>query len=237
MARRRDRRSGRSRSLRAWLWRAAAAIALFASVGPALILLPLRWIPPPTTAFMLRQQGPVRYRWVPWREISPQVPIAVVAAEDQKFPQHHGFDFASISSALSGEEARRPSPLRGASTISQQVAKNLFLWSGRSWMRKGLEAWITLWIEGLWPKRRTLEIYLNIAQFGPGIFGIGAASAAYFGEPPLQLGAIEAARLAAVLPDPRRLHVNDPGPYATLRAAQIREQAAMLGGPAYLRDL
>jgi len=237
MTRRRDRRSLRSRSLRAWLWRAAAAVALFAIAGPALILLPLRWVPPPTSAFMLRHAGPVRYRWVPWREISPHVPVAVVAAEDQKFPHHHGFDITSISSALSGEEARRARHLRGASTISQQVAKNLFLWPGRSWVRKGLEAWLTLWIEWLWPKRRTLEIYLNVAEFGPGIFGIGAASAAYFGAPPARLGPAEAARLAAVLPDPRRLHVIDPGPYATERAAQIREQVAMLGGTAYLRDL
>ena len=223
--------------MRAWLWRAAAGAALLAIVGPALILLPLRWAPPPTSAFMLRHEGPVRYRWVPWREISPHVPVAVVAAEDQKFPHHHGFDLGSISSALSGEEARRARHLRGASTLSQQVAKNLFLWPGRSWVRKGLEAWITLWIEWLWPKRRTLEIYLNVAEFGPGIFGIGAASAAYFGAPPARLGPTEAARLAAVLPDPRRLHVIDPGPYATERAAQIREQVAMLGGPAYLRDL
>jgi len=234
VARRRNWRGPGSLTLRTWVWRAAAGAALLAIAGPPLILLPLRWVPPPTSAFMLRHDGPVRYRWVPWREISPQVPVAVVAAEDQKFPHHHGFDLASISSALSGEEARR---LRGASTLSQQVAKNLFLWPGRSWLRKGLEAWLTLWIECLWPKRRTLEIYLNVAEFGPGIFGIGAASAAYFGEPPAHLGPAEAARLAAVLPDPRRLHVQDPGPYAIRRAAEIREQVAMLGGPAYLRDL
>jgi monofunctional biosynthetic peptidoglycan transglycosylase len=234
MARRRARKA---RSLRAWLWRGVAGTALLAIAAPALILLPLRWVPPPTSAFMLRHAGPVRYRWVPWREISPQVAVAVVAAEDQKFPHHHGFDFASISSALSGEEGRRTSQPRGASTISQQVAKNLFLWPARSWLRKGLEAWLTLFIEALWPKRRTLEIYLNIAEFGPGIFGVGAASAAYFETPPAALDPMQAARLAAVLPDPQRLQVNDPGPYTALRAAQIREQAAMLGGPAYLRDL
>jgi monofunctional biosynthetic peptidoglycan transglycosylase len=234
MARRRARWA---RSLRAWLWRGVAGTALLAIAAPVLILLPLRWIPTPTSAFMLRHEGPVRYRWVPWQEISPHVAVAVVAAEDQKFPQHHGFDFQSISSALSGEEARGASRLRGASTISQQVAKNLFLWPARSWLRKGLEAWLTLWIEALWSKRRTLEVYLNIAEFGPGIFGVGAASAAYFGTPPAALDPGLAARLAAVLPDPRRLHVNDPGPYATLRGEQIREQAAMLGGPAYLRDL
>jgi monofunctional biosynthetic peptidoglycan transglycosylase len=231
------RRSRRTRTRRAWPWRAAIALLLVALAGPALVLLPLRWVAPPTSSFMLRHAGPVHYHWVPWREISPHLPVAVVAAEDQKFPHPHGFDFASISSALSGDEARRTRQLRGASTISQQVAKNLFLWPGRSWLRKGLEAWLTLWIEWLWPKRRTLEIYLNIAEFGPGIFGVGAASAAYLGTSPARLDPGDAARLAAVLPDPRRLQVSDPGPYASERAAQIQEQVAMLGGPAYLRDL
>ena len=158
MARVPGRWGGQALSLRAWLWRAGAALALFAIAGPPLALLPLRWVPPPTTSFMLRHAGPVRYHWVPWREISPHLPVAVVAAEDQKFPYHHGFDFSSISSALSGQESRRLRHQRGASTLSQQVAKNLFLWPGRSWLRKGLEAWLTLWIEALWPKRRILEV-------------------------------------------------------------------------------
>ena len=214
---------------------AVAALALVAAPIPA--LLALRFVPPPTSAFMLQHPAPVRQHWVPWSEISPELPVAVVAAEDQKFPHHHGFDFASISSALSGDEERRLRSPRGASTLSQQVAKNLFLWPGRSWVRKGLEAWLTLWIETLWPKRRILEVYLNIAQFGPGIFGVGAASAAYFETPPARLGPDQAARLAAVLPDPRRLHVREPGPYAQERAIWIRGQVAMLGGPAYLRGL
>jgi monofunctional biosynthetic peptidoglycan transglycosylase len=205
--------------------------------APGLAVLALRWIPPPTTSFMLQHEGQPHHRWVAWSEISPHVAMAVIAAEDQKFPQHHGFDFASISSALSGEEERRLRSLRGASTISQQVAKNLFLWPGRSVLRKGFEAWLTLWIEALWPKRRILEVYLNVAEFGPGIFGVGAASAAYFGIPPARLGPFEAARLAAVLPDPRRLHVIDPGPYALERAEWIQGQVEMLGGPAYLRGL
>jgi monofunctional biosynthetic peptidoglycan transglycosylase len=219
-------------------WRQVAALAALAAIAaPALAILVLRWLPPPTTAFMLLHEGEPRHRWVAWPEISPHVAVAVLASEDQKFPHHHGFDFASISSALSGDERRRLQIRRGASTISQQVAKNLFLWPGRSLLRKGLEAGLTLWIEALWPKRRILEVYLNIAEFGPGIFGVGAASAAYFGASPGQLGPYEAARLAAVLPDPRRLHVVDPGPYALERAAWIREQVAMLGGPAYLRGL
>jgi monofunctional biosynthetic peptidoglycan transglycosylase len=186
---------------------------------------------------MLLHEGKPRHRWVAWPAISPHLAVAVVAAEDQKFPHHHGFDFASISSALSGQERRRLESQRGASTISQQVAKNLFLWPGRSLVRKGLEAGLTLWIEALWPKRRILEVYLNVAEFGPGIFGVGAASAAYFGVSPAGLGPYEAARLAAVLPDPRRLRVVDPGPYAVERTFWILGQVEMLGGPAYLRDL
>jgi monofunctional biosynthetic peptidoglycan transglycosylase len=220
---------------RARRWRALAALAALAAPLPA--ILALRFVPPPTSAFMQQARDPVRYRWVPWREISPHVAVAVVAAEDQNFPTHWGFDLASISSALSGAEARRLEGQRGASTISQQVAKNLFLWPGRSWIRKGLEAWLALWIEALWPKRRILEVYLNVAEFGRGIFGIGAASAAFFGTRPSQLGPDEAARLAAVLPDPRRMRVSDPGPYVRERATWIREQVALLGGPAYLRGL
>jgi len=216
---------------------AAAAAALLLLLGPALPILALRWLPPPTTAFMLQQPRPVRWRWVAWREISPHVAVAVVAAEDQKFPQHHGFDFASIESALSKQERRRSRGPRGASTLSQQVAKNLFLWPGRSFVRKGLEAGLTLWIEALWPKRRILEFYLNIAEFGPGIFGVAAASEAYFGVPPARLGPEQAARLAAVLPDPRHIRVVDPGPWARERAAEIAALAASLGGPAYLRGL
>jgi monofunctional biosynthetic peptidoglycan transglycosylase len=225
------------RALRGPWLRAAAVAALVAIGAPVLAVLALRFVPPPTSAFMLQHRGPVRQHWVPWSGISPHVAVAVVAAEDQKFPVHHGFDFASISSALSGEETRRLRTRRGASTITQQVAKNLFLWPGRSWLRKGLEAWLTLWIEALWPKRRILEVYLNVAEFGPGIFGVGAAATTYFGTSPARLGPSDAARLAAVLPDPRRLRVLDPGPYAQERVEWIRAQVAMLGGPGYLREL
>jgi len=218
-------------------WRAgrvALALLLGALLLPALAILGLRWVPPPTSAFLLLHAPPTRHEWVPWPEISREVAIAVVAAEDQRFLAHHGFDFGQISSAVSHERARR---LRGASTISQQVAKNLFLWPGRSWVRKGLEAWLTLWIEALWPKRRILEVYLNFAEFGPGVFGVGAASRLYFGVPPRDLGPDEAARLATVLPNPHKIRVVDPGPWAEERAGQIRELAAELGGAGYLRPL
>jgi monofunctional biosynthetic peptidoglycan transglycosylase len=225
--------AGRARGNGTRVRRAALAAALGALLLPALAILVLRWVPPPTSAFLLLHAEPTRHEWVPWPEISREVAIAVIAAEDQRFLVHHGFDFGQISSALSRERGRR----RGASTISQQVAKNLFLWPGRSWARKGLEAWLTLWIEALWPKRRILEVYLNFAEFGPGVFGVGAASRLYFGIPARELGPDESARLAAVLPNPHKIQVVDPGPWAEERAWQIRELVAALGGPAYLRPL
>jgi monofunctional biosynthetic peptidoglycan transglycosylase len=159
----------------------------------------------------------------------------VVAAEDQNFPRHWGFDFESILDALQQQGRRRR--LRGASTITQQVARNLFLWSGRSYVRKGLEAYFTLLLELLWPKRRILEVYLNIAEFGDGTYGVAAAAQRFFGKRPTDLQGQEAALLAAVLPNPARLHVRNPSAYVRERAGWIEEQMAHLGGPAYLRTL
>lgn len=198
----------------------------------------LRWAPPPTSAFMLRssmRRSFADYRWVSWRQISRHLPIAVVAAEDQNFPTHWGFDLDAISKALD-ENKRRRRP-RGASTISQQVAKNLFLWPGRSYIRKGVEAYFTVIIELMWPKRRILEVYLNIAQFGPGIFGVEAASRAYFAKPASRLGESEAALLAAVLPNPIKLKAAAPSDYVRQRVQQIEDQMDQLGGPAYLSDI
>ena len=202
----------------------------------------LRFVPPATSAVMIgdwigaKLDGDrafaLHYRWTPWERVAKTLPIALVAAEDQTFPFHHGFDFASIQSALSAaDDGER---LRGASTISQQVAKNLFLWNGRSFVRKGLEAYFTVLIEALWPKRRILEVYLNIAEFGDGIYGAGAASERFFHIAPAQLDAGQAALLAAVLPNPTRLRVERPSAYVQRRAAWIRQQANQLGGPAYL---
>ena len=216
---------------RALLWGLALACA------PAPLILLLRFVPPPFTAMMLAQPHKVNFQWVPWEQISPDVALAVIAAEDQRFSEHNGFDFASISRAITGDEKRRGTSLRGASTLTQQVAKNLFLWPGRSWVRKGLEAWLTLWIELLWPKQRILEMYLNVAEMGRGVFGIGAASHTYFGVPPRVLGPWQAARLAAVLPDPRRRSVLNPGRYTDERAAWIRDQVRHLGGTRYLQML
>jgi monofunctional biosynthetic peptidoglycan transglycosylase len=207
-----------------------------------LIVLLLRFVPPWTSAVMLeRQLGAwihgekdfrLRQHWVPWKQVSPWVPLAMVAGEDQKFPFHHGFDFDSIDLAI--DAADRGRRLRGASTISQQTAKNLFLWNGRSFVRKGLEAYFTVLIELTWPKQRILEVYVNIAQLGNGIYGVGAASEAYFHVPPAQLGPAQAARLAAVLPNPIRLRADRPSAYVQERASWIEQQMNHLGGPAYI---
>ena len=177
----------------------------------------------------------VHYDWVGWERISPHVAMAVLASEDQRFPHHTGFDLESIADAM--QERSRGGRLRGASTISQQVAKNLFLWPGRSFLRKGLEAWFAGLLELTWPKRRILEVYLNVAEFGDGVFGVEAASERFFGKPAARLSPEEAARLAAVLPSPRRLRADHPSPWVLARAAWIQEQVALLGGPAYLREL
>jgi len=204
----------------------------------------LRFMPPPTSAFMLeRRIGAaihgehdfrLRYHWVPWSRISPVAPLAMVASEDQKFPFHHGFDLDSIHDAIS--DADRGERLRGASTISQQTAKNLFLWNGRSFVRKGIEAYFTVLIEATWPKRRILEVYANIAELGDGIYGVEAAAQTYWGEHASQLSAHQAAVLAAVLPDPGRLHANRPSAYVQRRAAWIERQMAQLGGVGYVEN-
>jgi monofunctional glycosyltransferase len=205
-----------------------------------LTLLPvilLRWVDPPTSAFMLREQltRPIQHRWVDWPQISPHVKVAVIAAEDQKFPKHHGFDLDSINDAL--EERERGRRVRGASTISQQVAKNLFLWPGQSWVRKGFEAYFTALIETFWPKRRILEVYLNVAEFGSGVFGVGAASELYFGKRAARLSASDAALLAAVLPNPKRLRVAAPSRYVRSRQDWILGQMRGIGGVGLLDQI
>ena len=147
---------------------------------------------------------------------------------------HNGFDGRSVRSALREREKGR---VRGASTISQQLAKNLFLWPQQSYLRKGIEAWLTLWIELLLPKQRILELYLNVAQFGPCVFGAGAASERFFGVPPLELTPEQAALLATVLPNPKRLRVHDPGPYASDRRDEILELMTSQRGARHLRGL
>ncbi len=202
----------------------------------------LAFIDPPTSAFMLARQWQsrgepnfhVRYQWMDLEQISPNLPIALVAAEDQNFPRHHGFDLDAISNVLTrrGESTR----MRGASTITQQLAKNLFLWDGRSWLRKGVEAYYTVMIELLWSKRRILEVYVNIVEFGDGVYGAEAAARGYFGVAAASLSPRQAAALAAVLPNPRRFKVQSPTAYQLQRRAWIERQVQQLGGPAWLAD-
>jgi len=211
-------------------------VGLFAAFTVAPIVA-LRWINPPTSAFMMgrRLEGlfevsgrvPIHYQWVDIAGVSRNAQLAVIAAEDQKFLEHEGFDFESIEKAL--EARHRRGRVRGASTISQQVAKNLFLWKNKDWVRKGVEAGYTVLIETIWPKRRILEVYLNIAEFGDGVYGVGAASPRFFGKPASRLTRHEAALLAAVLPNPKRFRVDQPTRYVERRAWWIERQMMRLG--------
>jgi monofunctional glycosyltransferase len=216
-------------------------LLLFVAVSWLCVLL-LRFVPPSTSAFMLERRWQalragekdfsIKYHWIPWEKVSSDLPIALVAGEDQKFPGHHGFDVQAIQEAL--DEADDGERLRGASTISQQTAKNLFLWGGRSFVRKGLEAYFTVLLELTWPKRRILEVYLNIAEFGDGIYGADAAAREFFHKTPAQLSAHEAALLAAVLPNPKRLHADRPSTYVQHHAEWVERQVRQLGGASYL---
>jgi len=232
--------SRRSWSRRLVRWLLLAGVVWV--VGSVLLVLVLRFVHPPLSAVMLEdwvaakasgdRSFMLRQRWVPWEHVASTLPVALVAAEDQRFPDHHGFDFEAIQRAIA--EADDGERLRGASTISQQVAKNLFLWSGRSFVRKGLEAYFTVLIETLWPKRRILEVYLNIAEFGHGVYGAAAASELFFRTTPDRLDARQSALLAAVLPNPARFRVDRPSAYVLRRAAWIQRQANQLGGASYL---
>lgn len=213
------------------LWSVALVLLLTVSVVAA-----LRVVNPPTTAFMLgarveawRQGAPIHVaqRWVAGACLPDSVRLAVMAAEDQKFPRHRGFDVDQITSALA--DARRGGRVRGASTLSQQTAKNLFLWPGQSWLRKGLEAALTVLIEALWPKHRILEVYLNVAEFGQGLYGVEAAARRFFDKPAHRLSAAESALLAAVLPSPRRLDATAPTPYLRERQRWILGQMPTVG--------
>jgi monofunctional biosynthetic peptidoglycan transglycosylase len=208
------------------------------------LVLALRWIDPPVTAFMLidaraganaAKPYRIRHRWVDANQISAHAKVAVIAAEDQQFPNHVGFDLKSINEAL--EDRERGRRVRGASTITQQVAKNLFLWPGQNWVRKGLEAYFTVLIEVLWSKDRILTVYLNIAEFGRGVFGVGAASEVFFKKPAARLNASQAALLAAVLPSPKRMRVDSPSRYVRSRQQWILGQMRALGGTSSLREL
>jgi monofunctional biosynthetic peptidoglycan transglycosylase len=235
--------AGKSVFSRPWFWLKRGLITL---VGVWLLgIVTFAFLPVPFSAVMVERQlgawlsgdfGYVAHSdWVSMEDISPQMALAVMAAEDQKFPEHWGFDVAAIEKALSHNE-RRPTRIRGASTLSQQTAKNLFLWDGRSWLRKGLEAGLTSGIELVWTKRRILTVYLNIVEFGDGVFGVEEASQRFFNKPAKRLTASEAALLAAVLPNPHRFKANAPSGYVVQRQQWIMRQMRQLGGEGFLKE-
>ena len=233
-------RSWPGRLLR-WIFAALAACVLVS----VLLVLPLRWIDPPFSAFMIETQIEAwlkhdssyssTHHWVDLNRISPNLALAVISSEDQKFPDHWGFDVAAIEKAY--QLNQHSHKVRGASTISQQVAKNLFLWSGRSYLRKGLEAYFTVLIEGCWPKRRILEVYLNVAEFGYGTYGAEAAAQRFFHKAAARLTRSDAALLAAVLPSPEHFSAAAPSPYMQRRREQILAQMQALGGPEMLQEI
>lgn len=239
------RRGTRRRRWWRWLWK----LPLLLLALSVLQVLALRFIDPPFTAFMAARQIDawaggdrdfrVAYDWRDFEAIAPSLPMSVIAAEDQNFAEHHGFDLEAIDQAL--ESNARGDGMRGASTISQQVAKNLFLWQGSRrasrWVRKGIEAWYTLLIETLWPKQRILEVYVNVAEFGDGVYGAQAAARSFWGRDAANLSPSQSARLAAALPSPKRYSAASPGTYVQRRAAWIQRNVRRLGGTGYLDTL
>lgn len=234
-------RKGLTAFLRRIILRTVIVLAVFWGGGLAIFSV----LPVPFSAVMGERQAGAWLRgnfsyvahsdWVSMDEISPWMGLAVIAAEDQKFPQHWGFDVSAIEKALAHNE-RNESRIRGASTLSQQTAKNLFLWDGRSWVRKGLEAGLTLGMETVWSKKRILTVYLNIAEFGDGVFGVEAAAQRYFHKPASRLTPSEAALLAAVLPNPLRFKASAPSGYVRSRQAWILRQMRQLGGESFMRE-
>lgn len=231
----------RRRSRWHWLWKGPLWLLALSVLQVAV----LRVADPPFTSFMAIRQVEalaagdrafrIAYDWRDADAVAACLPLAVVAAEDQNFARHRGFDFEAI------DEARRSNArggrVRGGSTITQQLAKNLFLWSGGGYVRKAVEAWYALWIELLWPKARILEVYVNVAEFGDGVYGAQAAARTFFGRDAAALSTAHCARLAAVLPNPKRYSAAEPGPYVRGRAQWIERNMRRLGGESWLRTL
>jgi monofunctional glycosyltransferase len=210
-----------------WLVRGMVALVAFS----VLSTLAYRWIPVTVTPLMIMRsiEGLVEGRgmayqrkWVPLERISPRIRHAVIAAEDMKFFEHNGFDWEAIDKAR--EHNKRSKRIRGASTISQQVAKNVFLWPQRSWFRKSIEVYFTTLIEFFWSKERILEVYLNVAEIGEGVYGVEAAAQKFFRKPASQVSSSEAALIAAVLPNPRRMKVHEPSGYVRFRQTLIQRR-------------
>ena len=214
---------------RGFVWRTVATLFLLLVPAPILLLLIFRFVPVPGTPEMLLSLVEGKGAGYSWSDdISPRLARAVIGAEDENFCTHHGFDWKSIDKAMQDHKRHPDKPERGASTISQQTARTLFLLPVRSWIRKGLEAYLTVMIEQLWPKKRILEAYLNLVDWGDGIFGAEAAAQAYFGTDAASLDAAQAARLAAILPNPHKWRAAHPGRYVRRRTASLEGRSAMV---------
>ena len=212
------RRSPLARALRLLLW-----LFVLALIGPPIWVAIYRFVPPPITILMIERsiQGKgLDHRWRPLDRIAPAMTRAAIASEDARFCSHHGFDIQAIDAALRHNEAK-PGKIRGGSTISQQTAKNVFLWPQRSWVRKGAEAWFTVLIEAIWGKRRIMEVYLNTVEMGPGLYGAEAAAQHYFYVPAANLSPAQADRLVAILPSPLKWSASHPGRYVKARTGRI----------------
>jgi len=208
-------------------------VVLLALAAPLLTVALFRFVRPPLTTFMLvravADRGRPDYRWRPLSSMSPHIVRAVIAAEDARFMQHRGFDWTEVESAV--RRSQRGGRLRGASTISMQCARTLLLWPGRDVIRKGLEAYLTVLLEGLWPKQRILEIYLNVVEWGDGIYGCEAAAQHHLQTTCAALDIDQAARLAAILPNPRRWSAARPGRYVRRRSATIQARMPLVAIP------
>lgn len=207
-----------------------------------IVVVPFRWLNPPITMVMMdrwlyssNDNFKLKQTWLSWDDIPKQAALAVVTAEDQLFPLHQGFDVDSIMKSL--RDSDKGGKLRGASTISQQVARNVYLWTGRSWLRKGIEAWFTLLIELTWGKQRILEVYLNIAEWGEGVFGLAAASHYHFGKSAIQLSPMQSALLASSLPSPLRFDPARPTQHLRDRAVWNLKQQKRLDGVHWLKQM
>jgi monofunctional glycosyltransferase len=215
---------------RAWVIFKRVVIFLF--FFQFVYIIALKWVDPPITltqlGSLLSGDG-LKRDYVNNNEISPNIKLAVMASEDQIFPDHNGFDFKSIKKAMAYNE-RKPGRVRGASTISQQVAKNVFLWQGRSWIRKGLEVYFTFMIELVWSKKRIMEMYLNVAEMGTGVYGIEAASQQNFNKSAIKLSRMEAAMIASSLPNPKKYTVKPLSRYVSIRSRWVMRQMYVLDG-------
>ena len=224
-------------------WAGRLLLAFF--VLSILSVISLRWINPPRTSFMIQRQieaawngednFELRYNWVDWEHISDYAKVAAVTSEDQRFATHWGIDLQEVKKAI--RESKRGEDLRGASTITQQTAKNLYLWPGQNYFRKGIEAYFAVLIDFFWPKKRILEMYLNIAEFGYGIYGVEAASHRYFGTSAAHLSMSQSALLVTALPSPRRYNLANPSGYMLRRRDWNIRYMRYLGGRSYLKQL